>query len=338
MPDLSNFQFAAPGWLALLALLPLLVLLRGRQGGSPAVRYSSTSVIKNLGKKRRSQPGSLGRFLFLLGLALLIIAMARPRAGGAYTVQNSSGVDIMLVVDVSGSMLAEDFETEGRRANRLEAVKVVTEKFINKRVADRLGMIGFAGKPFVVSPLTLTHNWLIQRLYKLEVGLLKEDGTAIGSAIAAAANRLKDHEAKSKIIVLLTDGSNNAGMIDPITAAEAAAALGIKIYTIGAGREGPVPMPVNDVFGRRVLRMVEVGFDEKALQEIAEIGNGRYFRATGTESLEDIYEEIDELEKTEYRLEQYVQYEDLYPYALLSGLLLTSLPILLQNTLWRRLP
>jgi Ca-activated chloride channel family protein len=337
MPDLSNFQFAAPAWLALLALLPLLALIRGRQGGSPAVRYSSTSVIKNLGRKRRSQPGAVGRLLFLLGLALLIVALARPRAGGAYTEQSSSGVDIMLVVDVSGSMLAEDFETEGRRANRLEAVKVVTEKFINKRIADRLGMIGFGGEPFVVSPLTLTHNWLIQRLYKLEVGLV-DDGTAIGSAIAAAANRLKDHEAKSKIIVLLTDGSNNAGKIDPITAAEAAAALGIKIYTIGAGREGPVPMPVRDVFGRKVLRMVEVGFDEETLREIARIGNGRYFRATGTESLEDVYREIDALEKTEYRLEQYVQYEDLYPYALVSGLLLTSLPLLLQNTLWRRLP
>ncbi len=337
MPDFSQFDFGAPYWLSLLLLLPVLAFLRGRRGGRPAVKYSSTKVLKSLGKKIRFRSGAWANALFLLGLAFLIVALARPRSGGAYTEKRSSGVDIMLVIDISGSMLAEDFEIKNQRANRLEAVKLVTEQFINKRPADRIGMVGFAGQPFVVSPLTLDHNWLTQRLFKLNVGLV-EDGTAIGSAVAAAANRLKDHESKSKIIVLLTDGSNNAGKVDPITAAEAAAALDVKIYTIGAGTDGRVPVPVRDRFGRKIMQYMEVGFDEETLRDIARIGNGRYFRARGTESLVEIYDEIDQLEKTEYRVEQYVEYEDLYPYAAGAGLLLICLPLLLQETLWRKLP
>jgi Ca-activated chloride channel family protein len=188
-----------------------------------------------------------------------------------------------------------------------------------------------------VSPLTLDHDWLIRNLERLRIGLV-EDGTAIGSAIASAANRLKDKEAKTKLIVLLTDGDNNAGKVQPLTAAEAAKALGIRIYTIGAGTEGEAPFPLTNQFGRTVYRNVLVKFDEKTLQEIAAMTNGQYFRATDTNSLRTIFGEIDKLEKSKVEVEKTAQYRDIFMWFLLPGLAFLALEILLSQTIWRRLP
>jgi Ca-activated chloride channel family protein len=213
----------------------------------------------------------------------------------------------------------------------------VTEKFIKGRPNDRIGIVCFAGRPYLVSPLTLDHDWLLQNLERIRIGLV-EDGTAIGSAIASASNRLKDREAKSKIVVLLTDGDNNAGKVTPHTAAEAAAALGIKLYTIGAGTRGYAPIPVQDAFGRTVYRNIKVEVNEPMLQDIARIGGGQYFRATDAESLERIYEQIDKLEKSTVELSQYKQYRELFPWFVGAGLGIIALGAVLGETAWRRLP
>jgi Ca-activated chloride channel family protein len=249
----------------------------------------------------------------------------------------ATGVDIMLVIDVSRSMLAEDFTIGNSRSNRIDTVKLVTEQFIRQRPNDRIGIVAFAGRPYLVSPLTLDHDWLIRNLERLRIGLV-EDGTAIGSAIASAANRLKDKEAKTKLIVLLTDGDNNAGKVQPLTAAEAAKALGIRIYTIGAGTEGEAPFPLQNAFGRTIYRNVLVKFDEKTLSEIATITNGQYFRATDTNSLRKIFSEIDKMEKTKIEVERTAQYRDLFQYVLIPGIACLLLEILLSQTVWRRLP
>ena len=207
------------------------------------------------------------RILPLLALAAAIVALARPQLSNAFTRVESSGIDIMIVLDVSRSMLAEDYRGEdGRRANRINTVKKITRQFIEQRPADRIGLSAFAGRPYLVSPLTLDHGWLLQQLDRLRIGLV-EDGTAIGSALASAASRLKDSQAKSRIIVLLSDGGNNAGRVAPATAAEAAAALGLKVYTIGAGSQGPAPYPVTDALGRTIYTTIEADLDEDVMKE-----------------------------------------------------------------------
>lgn len=326
-----------PWVLLLLLLVPALAFLRGRFGGTAGVTFSSTDSLVKLGHRRRSRAGAILAMLSYLALAAFLIALARPQLGREITRVQASGVDILLVLDVSRSMLAEDFSIGASRANRLEVTKKVTEQFIRKRPNDRIGIIAFAGRPYLVSPLTLDHDWLIQNLDRLQIGLV-EDGTAIGSAIASAANRLKDKDAKTKLIVLLTDGDNNAGKVMPLTAAEAAKALGIRIYTIGAGTQGEAPFPFTDPFGRTVYRSVPVEFNEKTIREIAEITDGTAFRATDTRSLEKIFGEIDKLEKSKVEVEKIAQYRDLFPWFVGAGLALLVLEILLSQTLWRRLP
>jgi len=248
----------------------------------------------------------------------------------------ASGIDIILAVDVSRSMLAEDFTIGSARSNRLEAVKQVTEKFIESRRNDRIGIVAFAGRPYLVSPLTLDHDWLLQNLERLRIGLV-EDGTAIGSAIASSANRLKERESKSKIIVLLTDGDNNAGKVTPATAAEAAKALGIKVYTIGAGTRGYAPVPV-PMFGRIVYRDVKVEVDEETLKQIAQIADGQFFRATDSKSLQQIFDQIDKLEKSTVELSQFKQYRELFPWVLAGGVMVLAVQMVLAQTIWRKLP
>jgi len=272
-----------------------------------------------------------------LALAAFLVGLARPQLGRVITRTQASGVDIMLVLDVSKSMLAEDFSIGSNRANRLEATKQVTERFIRERPNDRIGIVAFAGRPYLVSPLTLDHDWLVQNLDRLRTGMV-EDGTAIGSAIAAAAGRLKDKEAKTKLLVLLSDGDNNAGKVMPLTAAEAAKALGIRIYAIGAGTDGEAPFPFTDQYGRTVYRNVQFKFDEKTLNEIAAMTNGKYFRATNTRSLQTIFDEIDKLEKSKIEVEKISQYRDLFPWFLMAGLGFLAAEILLSQTLWKRLP
>ncbi|MEM7386398.1 MAG: VWA domain-containing protein, partial [Verrucomicrobiota bacterium] len=240
MSWIEGFQFAHPLYFLLLLLLPLVWWLLRRRKGSPAVGYSSLAGLKGLGKARSGIDGWLAQTLLQLALIFLVAAMARPQSGKSFTRVKASGVDIMLVLDVSGSMLAEDFTIGSQRASRVAAVREVTEEFIEARPNDRMGIYAFAGKPFLVSPLTLDHDWLQRNLVRVEVGMVV-DGTAIGSAIAASANRLKDRKSESRIMVLLTDGTNTAGRVTPQTAAEAAAALGIRIYAIGAGTLGQAP-------------------------------------------------------------------------------------------------
>lgn len=337
MSALSGFAFAHPWVLLLLLVIPLLAWLKGKFGGTAGVTFSNTAMLAKIGNRRRSRAGAFLVALTYLALVLFIVALARPQLGRITTRVQATGVDIMLVLDVSRSMLAEDFTIGNRRANRIDAVKLVTEQFIRERPNDRIGLVAFAGRPYLVSPLTLDHDWLIRNLERLRIGLV-EDGTAIGSAIASAANRLKDKEAKTKLIVLLTDGDNNAGKVQPLTAAEAAKALGIRIYTIGAGTEGEAPFPLTNQFGRTVYRNVLVKFDEKTLQEIAAMTNGQYFRATDTNSLRTIFGEIDKLEKSKVEVEKTAQYRDLFMWFLIPGLACLALETLLSQTVWRRLP
>ena len=330
-------SFAQPWLLLLLLLVPLLALLQGGRGAAPAVVFSSLQPLRALGKVRRSRRGAWLTSLLLFSLALLIVALARPRQGKTISQVQASGIDIMLALDVSRSMLAEDFTVGGERANRLDAVKQVTQKFIEGRPNDRIGILCFAGRPYLVSPLTLDHDWLLQNLERVRIGLV-EDGTAIGSAIASAANRLKDKEAKSRIVVLLTDGDNNAGKVKPTDAAEAAKALGIKVYSVGAGTRGFAPVPMRDMFGRTVYRNVKVDVDEETLKKVAAISGAEFYRATDTKTLGEIFEQIDKLEKSTVELSQYRQYRDLFPWFLGSGFALLALQVVLAQSVGRRLP
>jgi Ca-activated chloride channel family protein len=333
----TAFQFANPGWLWLLLALPVIAIVRGRPGRTVAFRLPSVSDARGSGARPRSAVGGFLAALILLGLALLIVALARPQLGKGRTEIETSGIDIALAIDVSGSMEALDFKIDDQPVNRLEVVKRVVEEFVGERPGDRIGMVAFAGRPYMVSPLTLDHDWLKQRLDEVRIGRV-EDGTAIGSAIASAVNHLRDSEAKSRIVILLTDGVNNAGAANPVTAAEAAKTLGIKIYTIGAGIQGQAPMPVRDAFGRKRLAMMDVEIDEESLKEIAKTTGGRYFRATDTDSLARIYEVINQLEKTKRTVKKYEDYEEWFLYALLPGLALLLLERLLSETRFRHLP
>ncbi len=337
MATFMFWSFAHPWLLLFLLALPLLALLQGGRGAAPAVVFSSLRPLHALGRPRRSRIGGWLATLLLAALALLIVALARPQMGRTISKVQASGIDIMLAIDVSGSMYAEDFTIGGERANRLEVVKQVTQKFIEARPNDRIGIVCFAGRPYLVSPLTLDHDWLLQNLERVKIGLV-EDGTAIGSAIASSANRLKDKDAKSRIVVLLTDGDNNAGKVPPLTAAEAAKAIGIKVYTIAAGTKGFAPFPMQDAFGRRVYRNMEVKVDEETLKKVAEVTNAKFYRATDTKTLNQIFEQIDKLEKSTVELSQYKQYRDLFPWFLGSGFGLIALQLVLAETVGRRLP
>ena len=333
----ESFQFLHPEFLLLLLLLPVLAIWKGRWGRPVAIRMPSTDDAIHVGARTRSKIGGFLAFLGLLSLALLIIAFARPRYGKGSSEIEASGIDIILTLDVSGSMEALDFELEGKPVNRLEVVKNVVAKFVGQRPNDKLGMIAFAGRPYMVSPLTLDHEFLGKRLAEVKMGQV-EDGTAIGSAIASSVTHLKDSTAKSRIIILLTDGVNNAGAVNPLTAAEAAKALGIKIYTIGAGTRGDAPVPVQDAFGRTHLQTVKVEIDEEMLKEAATLTGGQFFRATDTDSLEKIYDSINQLEKTTRKLKKYQQYDELYLWFLIPGLGLLLLELVLRQTRFRRLP
>jgi Ca-activated chloride channel family protein len=333
----TALRFAAPWALWLLLLVPLIAWRTGKEGNAPALVFSSLQNLQNLGRRRKSRSGAIRRVLPLLALSALLLALARPQKGKQFSQVEASGIDILLALDVSRSMLAEDFTIGEERANRLDAVKQVTQKFIEGRPNDRIGIVAFAGRPYLVSPLTLDHDWLLQNMERIRIGLV-EDGTAIGSAIASACNRLKEKESKSKIIVLLTDGDNNAGKVTPATAAEAAKTLGIKIYTIGAGTRGYAPVPVKDMFGRTVYQKVKVEVDEPTLRQIATVANGQFYRATDSKSLSQIFEQIDRLEKSTVQLNRYTQYRDLFPWFIGCALALLALQIVLEQTLFRRTP
>lgn len=332
----DTFAFAHPWLLLLLLALPVLAYLQGRRGAAAAVIFSSVAPLRDLGSLRRARVGSWLLTLLLIALASLIVALARPQQGRTVSHVEASGIDILLALDVSRSMLAEDFTIGNQRANRLEVVKQVTQKFIEARPNDRIGIIAFAGRPYLVSPLTLDHDWLNKNLERVRIGLV-EDGTAIGSAIASASNRLKDRDSKSKIVVLLTDGDNNSGKITPATAAEAAKAIGIKVYTIGAGTRGFAPMPMDTGFGR-VYQNVKVEVDEETLKKIAAMTDAQFYRATDTKSLTQIFEQIDKLEKSTQTFSQYREVRELFPWFIGLGVALLGAQVVLGQTIWRRLP
>jgi Ca-activated chloride channel family protein len=330
-------RFLQPEWFWVITLLPLVLFWRGRAGPVAAVQFSDVGLVRDVARRSRSR---VGRWLWLLPLvaaALMILGLARPQRGHSRTEVTANGIDIVLALDVSGSMQALDFLIDGQRVNRIEVVKSVVAKFIDQRPDDRIGLIAFAGVPYLVSPITLDHDWLQQNLERVNIGN-GDDGTAIGSAIAAGVNRLRMTPAKSKVVVLLTDGVNNTGKISPLAAAEAAKALGVRIYTIGVGVRGKAPIPVRDANGAMHIVMAKVDVDEKTLQTIADETGGKFYRATDTDSLQQIYEQINRLEKTAQTVQKFEHYDELYPWALIPALAVLGLGVLLQNTRYRRLP
>jgi len=332
-----TLRLASPWWLLLLALLPLLWRTRTVRDRRATVRFPTLAILRSVGpsggRRRRLVLGALRTLV----VALLAVAMARPQAGTAATQVHREGVDVVLAVDVSGSMLAEDFTLPSGRASRLDVVKSVVKEFVGARAEDRVGLVLFGARAYTQCPLTLDHGWLLQNLDRAQVGMI-EDGTAVGAGLATAVNRLRASTAKSKFVVLLTDGQQNAGRITPQTAAEAAAALGIRVYTIGAGTRGMAPFPTQDLFGNKVYRPVQVDIDEEALKKIADTTKARYFRATDTTSLADIYAEIDRAEKTPFEAPEYADYRELYPWLVWPALALLCAELALADTVLRKIP
>jgi Ca-activated chloride channel family protein len=328
-------RFADKIFLILLIFVPLLVVwyLRRFRRSSGTIRFSNLGIVKSA---RESIKPKLRHLLFVLRLAtitLVIIALARPQSGQTEEEMITEGIDIILAMDISTSMRAEDFKPK----NRLEAAKVVAKDFIQGRSNDRIGLVVFAGKSFTQCPLTLDYGILLNFLDQIEIGMI-EDGTAIGMALANCVNRLRESKAKSKVVILLTDGINNRGEIDPVTAAKIAKTMGIRIYTIGAGTRGEALYPFDDpLFGRRYVHM-PVEIDEEMLTKIADLTTGKYFRATDRQSLEKIYAEIGEMEKTKIEVKSYTRYSELFPPYLTLALLCFLLEILLANTIFRKIP
>lgn len=330
-------RFLQPEWFWALTLLPLVILWRGRRGPVAALEYSDISLVREVARRTRSRIGWIAWVLPIAAAALMIVGLARPQRTHSRTAVTVNGIDIVLGLDVSGSMQALDFSVENHRVNRIAVVKSVVARFIDERPNDRIGLVAFAGSPYVVSPLTLDHDWLLQNLDRINVGL-GDDGTAIGSAIAAAVNHLRTTAAKSKVVILLTDGVNNSGKISPLAAAEAARALGVKVYTIGVGVRGKAPIPVRNEAGKVQVIMANVDVDETTLQAVARETGGLFYRATDTDSLQKIYDQINRYERSAQTVQKFEHVEELYRWALFPSLGLLGLALLLQQTLFRRLP
>ncbi|MCA9959720.1 MAG: VWA domain-containing protein [Anaerolineales bacterium] len=330
-----SYQFAAPWFLLLLLLIPALALLAARRPHPPALRYADVTLAQTAVSSWRITLRPVLAALRWLALALLIVALARPQRVTAQQVVRGEGVDIALALDISGSMAALDFQPE----NRLEAAKRVITEFVQKRPFDRIGLVVFARDAFTQSPLTVDHNVLDRLLADIQLGydLGLDDGTAIGMGLANAANMLKDSDAVSKVVILLTDGVNNSGQIDPLTAAQAAQVLGIKVYAIGVGREGQVPVPQQGLFGTQIVYQ-ESELDEETLMQIATMTNGRFYRAADANELRQIYDEIDQLEKSQVEIRVFHQYDELARWLLLPALFLLLVELVLRQTIFRQIP
>ncbi len=317
------------------ALLSFYLIQRRRR--PERIRFPSKQLVARLPGSWKVRLRNLPVVLRGIVLALFLIALAGPRLVLKQTLHESEGIDIVLAIDASGSMAAEDFTVGGRRYNRLDVVKDVVREFIAGRGVDRIGLVTFAALAYTVCPLTTDYAWLTTNLERIRLGMIT-DGTAIGSAVNSSLTRLKNSEAKSKVIILLTDGVNNAGEIDPLTAARAARALGVRIYTIGAGTKGFAPFPARDVFGRKVYQQVRIDIDEKLLEGIAQVTGGKYFRATDTESLRSIYQAIDALEKTRIKQAGYFEYDELFSRVLLVALMALLIELVLSSTVLLKIP
>jgi Ca-activated chloride channel family protein len=329
------FRFAYPVLLVLLAAVAgWLIFSLWRKPAS--ITYSMTARMALLA-------GGGTRFLdkippaFRAGcLILLVLAAARPQLYNVSREIRSPGVDIMLCLDTSGSMQALDFQINDQPVSRLTAVKKVVSDFIKKRDMDRIGLVVFGEEAFTQSPLTMDKGLLLGLVDKMEIGMAG-DRTAVGAAVAIGGKRLKDLKAKSRILILLTDGRHNAGELTPEQAAEAVSAFGVKIYTIGVGGKGPAPFKVQTFFGTRVVHQ-RVDLDEETLKRVAAIGEGRYFRAADSERLSEIYDIIDQEEKTEIKVKEFFHFQELFPYFLIPALILFGLEILLKTTILRVIP
>ncbi len=334
----GNLVWETPWAFGALALLPVFAWRLAGSGRVAAVRFPGVSALQGVGRPVRQSWGRARLGLLLVGWGAMVVAFARPQLAKDLEIIKASGIDILVALDVSRSMLAEDFTIGGKRASRIDAVKQLTEEFLESRSNDRIGMIAFAGRPYLVSPLTLNHDWLKENLKRIRIGMV-EDGTAIGSALASATRRLGEKtDAHTRIIVLLTDGDNNAGQISPNTAAEAARALGIKIYTICAGTQGYVDIPVKDMFGNTVYQKVLVTVDESQTRKVAEIGGGKFYRATDSAALKGIFEDIDRLEKVPVESQRSRQLRELFHWPLAIGLSCILAAMGWGLTLGRRLP
>lgn len=325
-------EFRHP-WFFLLALTLPALWVWSRRRLQATFHFWSVRGLENIPFSWRQ---SLNRFLptvRYLTMALFILALARPQQPTREREHETRGVDIVIALDISGSMLAEDFQPE----NRLGVAKEEAKKFIRGRDNDRIGLVVFSREAFTQCPLTLDYDILSHLLDDVQIGMI-QDGTAIGMGIATAVNRLRESQAKSKVIILITDGENNAGKIDPITAAELARTFGIKVYTVGVGRGGLVPFPINDpLFGKRYVQ-AKVDIDEFSLKRIADLTGGVFFRARDPQSLAEIYTRINELEKTELKVREYVNYDELFRLFLLPALFLLGLESILKNTFLLRIP
>lgn len=328
------FRFEDPLVLGLLLLLPAVFWIHHRREirRSGTLRYSAVEAVRKVGIAQSRWAHRLPAVLRILALAVLIGALARPQTGVTSENILTEGVDIVLAVDVSSSMLAEDLSP-----NRLEAAKEVAAGFVQGRRNDRIGLVAFAGEAYTQAPLTLDYGVIVGLLGEMAVGMI-EDGTAVGMGLATAVKRLQASDAESKVVVLLTDGRNNRGEIGPVTAAQMAQALGVRVYTIGAGTRGTARVPVPDPLGGQRYVNMRVDVDEPTLQEMADLTGGRYFRATDRESLEAIYEEIDALETTEIQVENFTRYGERFPLILGAGLMLVLMEMGLAQTALRKLP
>jgi len=301
-------------------------------------RFSSATLFPDTGKSLRIALSSNLIYIRCVALSLLVIALARPQTPVQDSLRRGDAIDIILTVDVSASMLAEDFSFGKTRQNRIDALKSILPDFIVSRKNDRLGMVIFATRAFIAAPLTFNHSWILTRAEKLQAGVLG-NRTAIGSAIATSLNRLKKSKAKSKVIILLTDGRNNAGEITPETASAIARALDIKIYTIGVGTYGSVPFPIHDSSGSLIgYDSIKTDIDEPLLRKIAYDTGARYFRVFDTASLKKVYKEIDRMERINIEEKAYDEYNELFGRFLIAGLLMLLLEICLSNTLLRKIP
>lgn len=328
-------RFQNSYFLLLLIVVLILIYLFFRKDYSKrgTIRFPNLNIVKKVNTGRAGKAKIIIFMFRIIAITLIIIALARPQSGSKEEEVITEGIDIILAMDVSTSMRAEDFKP----IDRLQAAKIVASDFVKGRANDRIGMVVFAGNSFTQCPLTLDYSIVLKFLEEIETGMI-EDGTAIGMAIGNCVNRLKESKAKSKVVILLTDGRNNRGELDPITASYVAKAFNIKIYTIGAGKLGEALYPIDDpIFGKRYVRM-PVEIDEDLLRKIADITSGKYFRATDEEKLSRIYKEISEMEKTEIKVKQYTRYSELMAFFINPALFLIFLEIFLSNTIFRKIP
>lgn len=331
------FVFKEAWVLFFLLAIPAVLAVSLRKGAESYFVFSSEDLLRDVKPTARQKLRFLPPLLWAIGMALVIIALARPQSVLEGSRMTSEGVDIVLALDTSTSMLGEDFKLGNRRINRFDVVREVVKEFIDRRPDDRIGMVAFAARAYTACPLATDHKWLLENLDRIRVGMI-EDATAIGSAIMSSLSRLRTSKTKSKIVILLTDGISNAGNISPTVAAEAAKALKIKIYTIGVGTKGLVPYPIRDMYGRTVYQNIPIDIDEDSLKRIAEITSGNYYRATDTETLRKIYSEIDRLEKSNIEHLGYREYNELFQDFLIPGIAFLFAGIFLANTVFMKIP